>query len=431
VIVPNGVEIVGEPPPPPSGSRVLAVGRLLPQKGFDRLLQAWPSVLDAHPDARLDVLGEGPDRDLLQSMADDLGISTSVTLHGLVDRGTVPDFLVQSTLVVAPSRHEGMPYALLEAAALCRPVVASRTGGIDEVVVDGETGILVDQPTMDEDPSTLGHAITRVLDDPSLARRLGSAGRARVELYFSVDACARAYDRVYRAVTAPLVDVAVIIPAWNSARHLREAIESVLLNVESINASVQVLVVDDGSTDRTFDVASSFAGQGVEIFRQPNSGTTMARNAGLALTNSRYVAHLDADDVWPAGRLEALVQALESDVTVDAVFGRVVEFADSDAPSRARVNPAPALARTPTAGLLRRSAHDTLGGFDITRRNNDQLQWSSSALARGLVYATIDEVVLRRRVHAGNQSHGRPFVHDRSRVAVLKMSLDARRGTSP
>ena len=428
IVVPNGVEIIPEPPPLPSGSRVLAIGRLLPQKGFDRLLQAWPVVLDTHPDARLDILGDGPDRDLLQAMADDLDISTSVTLRGMVEREEVPGFLARSQLVVAPSRHEGMPYALLEAAAFGRPIVASRTGGIDEVVVDGETGVLVDQTAMDEHPATLGRAISLVLADSPLARRLGSAGRARVERYFSIDACARAYDRVYRAVTAPAVDVAVIIPAWNSARHLSQAIESVLANVASVGASAQVLVVDDGSTDRTFDVASSYTGEGVEVFRQLNAGTTMARNAGLALTNSRYVAHLDADDVWPDGRLEALMHSLETDATVGAAFGRVVEFADPDAPARARWNPDPVLVRVPTAGLLRRSAHDTFGGFDVTRRNNDQLSWATSALARGLRYATIDEVVLRRRDHAGNQSHGRPFLQDRTRVAVLRASLAERRG---
>jgi glycosyltransferase involved in cell wall biosynthesis len=426
VTIPNGVVVDPATPPLPDRPHVLALGRLMPQKGFDRVIRAMPTVIDRFPDAHLDIVGDGPERSRLEALIRDLGLHQRVTLHGHVDRDLVPGFFARAQVVVAPSDHEGLPYALLEAAAHGRPIIGSRIGGIEDVVVDGDTGRLLDHTVIDDDPAVLGREINAVLDDPDLARRWGSAGRVRVERFFSVDVCAAAYDHVYRALGSPLVDVAVIIPAHNAARHLPDAIESALASTERLDVSIQLLVVDDGSTDGTAEVAAGFTARGVQVFRQPNLGTAMARNAGIALTNSRYIAHLDADDLWPAGRLAALLAPLEANPDLEATFGCGVEFADADAPASARWNPDPFSTRMATVGLVRRSAHDRFGGFVIAD-GNDQLSWAAAALGEGLRYGTIDDVVLRRRIHAGNKSHKRPFTADRSRVAIVKAALDARR----
>ena len=429
VTIPNGAVVPDDILPLPNNRNILAIGRLSRQKAFDRLIRTMPTVLEDHSDAHLDILGEGDQRPELAALISDLGLDRHITLHGHVDRETVPSFLARAQVVVAPSHHEGLPYALLEAAAFGRPIVASDTGGINEIVVDGETGTLIERSRFDADPTALGAAIGTLLADTGLARRFGTAGRLRVEQFFSVERCARSYDHVYRAVTAAPVDLAVIIPAWNAADHLSMTLESVLANTETFDKSVQILVVDDGSTDDTSAVAGRYADRGVELFRQPNLGTPMARNAGIALTNSRYIAHLDADDIWPAGRLTALFDALEADSDLDAVFGKTVEFADADAPASAKWNASPVAVRMPTVGLLRRSAHDKCGGFKVTMLH-DQLGWSAHALARGLRYSTIDEVVLERRIHATNQSHSRPFSEDLSRVAIVKAALEDRRRRS-
>lgn len=429
VAIPNGAVIPDETSPLPNNLNVLAVGRLSRQKAFDRLIRTMPTVLEQHPDAHLDILGEGEMRTELESLINDLGLDRHVTLHGHVERAAVPGFLARSQVVAAPSHHEGLPYALLEAAASGRPIVASDTGGINEIVVHGATGTLIKQADLDDDPTALGGAIATLLADPKLANQFGSAGRSRVEQFFSVESCARSYDHLYRAVTAAPVDLAVIIPAWNAARHLSMALESVLANTEPLDKSAQVLVVDDGSTDETSAIARRFADRGVELFRQPNLGSPMARNAGLALTNSKYVAHLDADDLWPSGRLAALLAPLESDSDLDAVFGRTVEFADPDAPTSAQWNESPVAVRMPTVGLLRRSAHDNGGAFEATRLH-DQMGWSAQAIARGLRYSMIDAVVLERRIHATNQSHTRPFAGDLSRVAIVKAAMETRRRRS-
>ena len=236
VTIPNGVTVNRDVAPLPDRPRVLAIGRLMNQKGFDRLIRAMPTVVDRFPDAHVDIIGEGPERPELEALIEQLGLAGHVTLHGHVDRALVAGFMARAQVVVAPSRHEGLPYALLEAAAHGRPIIGSRTGGIDDVIVDGETGRLLDHAVLDDEPAVLGREINAVLDDPDLARRWGSAGRARVERFFSIEVCAAAYDQLYRALTAPRVDVAVIIPARNAARHLRAAIESALASAERVDS---------------------------------------------------------------------------------------------------------------------------------------------------------------------------------------------------
>ncbi|MEB3194409.1 MAG: glycosyltransferase [Cyanobacteriota bacterium] len=423
--IPNGVPL-GEGSPLPSEPRLLAIGRLDGEKGFDRLLRAMPTVLARQPEASLDLVGEGPERPALEALTEALGLRRRVQFHGSVDRLQIPDFLARCRVVVAPSHHEGLPYALLEAGAAGRPVVATRVEGIAQVVMDQQTGILIEGEEIDRDPAVLGEAIASLLADDQRARALAAAGQERVAQHFSLDRCAAAYVQVYRAAMAPEVDLAVIVPAWNGGRHLEQALHSALQEARSVEASVRVLVVDDGSSDDTAAVARRFASDGVELFQQPNGGEALALNAGLALSRSRFVAKLDADDLWPEGRLAALLSVLAAHPELEAAFGQVVEFADPDAPPNVLWTPEPTLVRMPTTGLLRRSAFDRFGGF-AAGDPSSTFAWMANALGLGLAYASVDQVVLRRRIHGTNASHGLPFLQEKRRLAQLKAALDARR----
>lgn len=154
----------------------------------------------------------------------------------------------------------------------------------------------------------------------------------------------------------------------------------------------------------------------------------------IALTRSRWIAHLDADDLWPTGRLAALLAAAEtlpddgSDAP-DVVVGWAVEFADHDAPPNAEVQTEPHLVRMGSAAIVRRTAYDVVGGF-TTGQSNDHVEWASRSFDAGLRYESINDIVLQRRIHATNKSHDRPFTTDPSRVALIKQHLDriGRRG---
>jgi glycosyltransferase involved in cell wall biosynthesis len=178
----------------PTGARVLlAVCRLEPQKGLDLAVRALPEIRRRHPQAVLVVLGEGPQRGRLTELAAALGVPVSLL-------GRVPDvtaWLRRADLLVHPVRWEGFGLALLEAMLTSLPVVATRVSSIPEIVVDGETGVLVPA----DDAPALAEAVSRVLDDPG---ELGARGYERARAEFSV---ARMADRtlaVYRQVLSSL-----------------------------------------------------------------------------------------------------------------------------------------------------------------------------------------------------------------------------------
>lgn len=155
---------------------ILAAGRLDPQKGFDILLAAFARSRARSAGWRLAVLGEGPLREALAAQAAALGIADQVAWHGVA---TDPaQHYRRAGLFALPSRHEGTPNVLLEAMAFGVPVIVSETsGGALDFVTDGHSGLVV--PT--EDPAALAAAIDRLTGNPDLRRRLGIAGRRRVE----------------------------------------------------------------------------------------------------------------------------------------------------------------------------------------------------------------------------------------------------------
>jgi glycosyltransferase involved in cell wall biosynthesis len=429
VVIPNGIAIGAEPPMVPAAMRLLAVGRLVPQKGFDRLLRAMPDVLDAVPDARLVIAGDGPEGPPLRALAQELGVAGAVDFLGHVDREQVRQRIEEARVVAMPSRFEGMPLVALEAAERGRAVVATDVGGINEVVLDGRTGVLVDPAAAEAEPSVLAHALVRALTEPGLAESVGAAARARAAAAFGIDVCARTYATVYRALApdGPRPRVSVVVPAWNAERHVVASVRSAL---DQDLADIEVIVVDDGSEDETADLVAAIDDPRVVLLRQPHRGGGASRNAGIALARGDLIAHLDADDLFPEGRLSTLVALLDARPDLEAVFGTAVEFRDDDAPATAMVNSAPQAVRLPTTGVLRASAQHRYGAYSQVRFG-DILEWSMRAVQSGLAYEQIPDVVLRRRVHSTNNSHKYPFTREKGRVALVKAALDRNRAAAP
>jgi len=181
---------------PQQGPLIGAVGRLSPEKGQNVLLQALPSVLAAFPQAACVLAGEGPARAALEAEARRLGIGDRVVFLGL--RRDVPMVLAALDLFVQPSIYEGFGLSLLEAMAAGLPVVASRVGGIPELIEDGRTGLLVPP----QDPMALAGAVVRLLGDSEGARRLGEAAASRSRERFSLGRVADRVDALYRNILA-------------------------------------------------------------------------------------------------------------------------------------------------------------------------------------------------------------------------------------
>ncbi len=177
--------------------RVLCIGRLIKEKGFDVALDAFARIRDSFPNAMLTIAGAGPERPALERQAEALGLGQSVAFAGWVEPDAVYELVSQSTVMLVPSRwREPLGIVAIEAALMARPVVAARTGGLAEVVIDAKTGFLVDK----EDPQALADRLSEVLSQPELAARLGQNARADMLKRFSLDANVAAYDALYRRV---------------------------------------------------------------------------------------------------------------------------------------------------------------------------------------------------------------------------------------
>jgi glycosyltransferase involved in cell wall biosynthesis len=168
---------LGSPPvDPPDAPRVLYVGALERAKGIDLLLDAWPDVARRRPDAALAVVGAGSLEQEVRDRA--VGLAPAVVrLIGAVDRDEVKTLLDRAAVVVVPSRSEGLGRVVLEAFARGRPVVGTCVGGIPELVLEGERGLLVPS----DDAPALAAGIVRLLDDPDAAAEMGRRGRVAVE----------------------------------------------------------------------------------------------------------------------------------------------------------------------------------------------------------------------------------------------------------
>ncbi len=208
-VAPNGVDPVTFTPAPESSRpdarsngpvRLLLVGRLVHQKAVDVILNALASLpLSGRP--VLTVVGDGPERGALEEQARRLGLGDAVTFAGWVARERLAETYRAHDVLVSPSRFEGMSLVLQEAMACGLPVVATRIPGSEELVVDGETGLLVTP----EDVAGLAAAIARFATAPDLIRAWGMAGRQRVERRYTWRAAAETYLALggLRAPNAP------------------------------------------------------------------------------------------------------------------------------------------------------------------------------------------------------------------------------------
>jgi glycosyltransferase involved in cell wall biosynthesis len=192
-VIPNGVAI-----PDFDGAlrrtparRVVVVANLRPEKGHDVLLRAASHIVRRFPDARFDVVGDGPERRSLEALSDELGLRGFVSFAG--HREDVAARLAAADICVHPSRSEAFPNAVLEAMAAGLPIVASGVGGVIEVMRDGDTGLVVPPG----DHNQLAHAIGRIMSTPTLARSLGKAARSEVAARYSFDRMIADFEAVY------------------------------------------------------------------------------------------------------------------------------------------------------------------------------------------------------------------------------------------
>lgn len=184
------------------GQRILVgtVARLAPQKGLPVFLRAAARLAERHPEIHFTVAGEGPEREALELLSRKLKLSGRVSFPGY--QADLPRLMAHMDLFVLPSLSEGLSITLLEALASGLPVVASRCGGIPEIIEDGVTGLLV--PPGNEE--ALAQAVDKLVRDREMAGRLAETGREQVRRSFSLQTMLRHTAAVYRQMGCSFIE---------------------------------------------------------------------------------------------------------------------------------------------------------------------------------------------------------------------------------
>ncbi len=196
--------------------------------------------------------------------------------------------------------------------------------------------------------------------------------------------------------------ISIIIPVFNTEKYLAEAIESVLSQTLK---PTEIIVVDDGSTDKSVEVARQFEPL-VRIISQANKGVGAARNVGIQETSGDFLAFLDADDFWTENKLEIQLSYLENNPKTDMVFGYVEQFISSELPDEHKSNLKSELDKmqgfVAGAMLIKKTTFLKAGFFNEKLELGEFIDWFSRAKDLGLTFQVLNEIVLKRRIHTSN-----------------------------
>lgn len=220
--------------------------------------------------------------------------------------------------------------------------------------------------------------------------------------------------------------VSVVIPAFNAEKYLAEAIDSVLAQTVPV---AEIVVVDDGSTDRTADIVRAYRDP-VRYYQQSNHGVGHACNRGVSLTSGEFLGFQAADDLWVAEKLERQLDAFRRQPELDLVFVQVQQFVSPELTDteRARVEcpELPMAGYLAAAMLVRRVAFEHVGPLATHVQVGDFIDWYDRARSLGLKETVLPEVLFKRRIHTTNLSLRQR--NDRVEFArVLKGVLDRKR----
>ena len=198
--------------------------------------------------------------------------------------------------------------------------------------------------------------------------------------------------------------ISVVIPVWNGAQYLRQALESVLAQTYP---AAEILVIDDGSTDSSPSIVESF-GTVCRLVRQPHSGLARSRNHGIEISTGDLIAFFSHDDIWDRKKLEEQCAVLNDHPDVQYVISHFEYFLDADASVpenfRKELLDRALVGRIPETLIARRELFKRIGVFSTEYKSIEDFDWFLRARDAGIPEATLPQVHLRKRIHGTNMS---------------------------
>ena len=230
--------------------------------------------------------------------------------------------------------------------------------------------------------------------------------------------------------------VSVVIPAYQAENFVGDAIESVL---EQTYPAIELIVVDDGSTDRTAEVAASYPE--VRLLQTPNSWQAAARNRGFEISSGEFVTFHDADDMMLPGKIELQVEHLRANPGVGGVLGGqeliIEEGAEAPFWLQGTNSAAPASSDAPGRGkaggvhtvtlLLRREVFEQAGGYDEAMTHGEDVDLLLRLRETGIAITVLDEPLIRRRIHRAGMTQA-PDSERRALVNIFRARIERKRG---
>ena len=327
--------------------RIMFVGALVTEKNPHLLIQAFLELEKIFTNLELHLFGSAAlwnsneylDKDMISSL------SPNIYFHGCISHTQLADEYSKSSICVIPSSFESFSLVSLEAQSCgCIPV-AHDIGGVSETMRNGETGYLYSP----NDSDTIFKVLQLLLNNISKLEAIRTNAQEWVQDNFSWDKTALQYQELfYKILNAKQTDnqnvnqgdimdskglVSVIIPCYNYAHFLADAVESV---VNQTYKNYEIIIINDGSTDNTADLANQliikYPDNNIRVLNQANSGKpAIARNNGIKIAAGEFILPLDADDVLPPDAIENYMKvALNTDIKNLVVFGWMQFFGTRD-----------------------------------------------------------------------------------------------------
>ncbi len=203
-IIPYGttIEPGAEIPTLQPNHKILSVGRMIERKGFNYLIQAMPSILEKWSDASLTIAGGGPIRDDLIHLSKSLHLEDRVSLPGKIPQETLENLFTEcnvfvlSSIVDSKGDTEGLGVVLIEAMTYNKPAIATNIGGIVDIILHNETGLLVPQC----DPQAIAEAVSAIFSDHDRAQKLAASGYEHIQSHFSWPSVIARFNAVYSSL---------------------------------------------------------------------------------------------------------------------------------------------------------------------------------------------------------------------------------------
>lgn len=221
------------------------------------------------------------------------------------------------------------------------------------------------------------------------------------------------------SLSAEKLLISVILPVYNGEKFLAEAIQ----NIKQQNYQpLEIIVVDDGSTDGTAKIAAQFHDEVYYVY-QSNQGAAAARNKGLEVACGNVIAFLDVDDLWIQNKLKLQLSHLYHNLS-EVVLGRVqVDTLENEPAFKANTDSM--LAFVVGCGLFRKSAFEKVGYFDVSLQYGEDIDWFLRAREKNIRIAVLPQATLLHRKHRNNMTRNKN-IHDLNLIKVLRNSLDRR-----